>query len=150
MALVGIYKIRESAVLFKCLENNMKNELTSYGQYNLTDALECMIKSGTRIESFKVQNWFDAGEKKIPCLSPTAKLLKKFGSSISEDHQFDNTIIVQPVSIAAGCTIRNSIIGPNVAIGEKTNINYSILRDSIIGSFANLNDIVSDQFFDRE
>jgi glucose-1-phosphate thymidylyltransferase len=46
------------------------------------------------------------------------------------------------VNIASGCTIKNSIIGPNVAIGEKTNINYSILKDSIIGSFANLFDIV--------
>ncbi|MDP4130800.1 MAG: glucose-1-phosphate thymidylyltransferase, partial [Bacteroidota bacterium] len=71
-----------------------------------------------------------------------AKLLKKFGSNIAPDHQMENTIIIHPVNIASGCDIKNSIIGPNVAIGEKTNINYSILKDSIIGSFANLYDIV--------
>jgi glucose-1-phosphate thymidylyltransferase len=46
------------------------------------------------------------------------------------------------VSIAAGCDIKNSIIGPNVAIGEKVSINYSIVKDSIIGAFSDLNDIV--------
>jgi glucose-1-phosphate thymidylyltransferase len=141
MALVGIYRIKETASLFSCLENNMRDEITSYGEYNLTDAIECMIKSGVKFQPFKVQNWFDCGKKET-LLESNAKLLKKFGSNIAPEHQFENTIIIQPVSIAAGCDIKNSIVGPNVAIGEKTVINYSILKNSIIGSFANLSDIV--------
>ncbi len=141
MALVGIYKIKETGFLFNCLENNMRDQVTSYGEYNLTDAIECMIKSGAKFHSFKVQNWFDCGRKET-LLESNAKLLKKFGSNIAPEHQFENTIIIQPVSIAAGCDIKNSIVGPNVAIGEKTTVNYSIIKNSIIGSFANLNDIV--------
>src|SRR6195952_767569 len=38
MALVGIYRIKESTFLFNCLENNIKNQLKSRGEYNLTDA----------------------------------------------------------------------------------------------------------------
>jgi glucose-1-phosphate thymidylyltransferase len=141
MALVGIYKIKETQSLFICLENNMKNNLMSHGEYNLTDAIECMIHKGAKIHPFKVQNWFDCG-KKESLLQTNATLLKKLGHTISEDHLFANTIIIQPVSIAAGCDIKNSIIGPNVAIGERVTINYSIVKDSIIGAFANLNDIV--------
>jgi glucose-1-phosphate thymidylyltransferase len=141
MALVGIYRIKETGSLFNCLENNMRNQLTSYGEYNLTDAIECMIKSGVKFQSFKVQNWFDCGKKET-LLESNAKLLKKFGGNISPEHQFENTIIIQPVSIATGCDIKNSIVGPNVAIGEKTIVNYSIIKNSIIGSFANLYDIV--------
>jgi glucose-1-phosphate thymidylyltransferase len=141
MALVGIYKIRETESLFICLENNIRNQLTSYGEYNLTDAIECMIRNGVKFGSFKVQNWFDCGKKET-LLESNAKLLKKFGSNIAPDHHLENTIIIHPVNIASGCTIKNSIIGPNVAIGEKTLVNYSILKDSIIGSFANLYDIV--------
>jgi glucose-1-phosphate thymidylyltransferase len=141
LALVGIYLIRETSGLFNCVENNIKNHLTSYGEYNLTDAIECMIKNGAKFQSFKVQNWFDCGKKET-LLDSNSKLLKKFGSNISPDHQFENTIIIQPVSIAPGCDIKNSIIGPNVAIGEKTIVNYSIVKNSIIGSFANLYDIV--------
>jgi glucose-1-phosphate thymidylyltransferase len=141
MALVGIYRIKETGSLFSCLENNMRDEITSYGEYNLTDAIECMIKSGVKFQPFKVQNWFDCGKKET-LLESNAKLLKKFGSNIAPEHQFENTIIIQPVSIAAGCDIKNSIVGPNVAIGEKTVVNYSIIKNSIIGSFANLSDIV--------
>ena len=55
---------------------------------------------------------------------------------------FPDTIIIPPVKIATNCKISNSIIGPNVALGEKTSVNYSIIKDSIIGSFADLYDIV--------
>jgi len=141
MALVGIYKIRETQMLFSCLENNLREGVKSYDEYSLTDALECMIKEGAAFTSYKIKNWFDCG-KKESLLESNATLLKKFGGEIAEDHQFENTIIIPPVSIAAGCEIQNSIIGPNVAIGEQTFINYSIVKDSIIGSFSKLYDVV--------
>lgn len=144
MALVGIYRIKESKVLFECLENNIANNIMSFGEYNLTDALECMIRRGARFKPYRVQNWFDCG-KKESLLITNATLLKKFGHNISDDHQFENTIIIPPVSIAAGCDISNSIIGPNAAIGEKVTINYSIIKDSIIGAYSNLLDIVLTQ-----
>ncbi|MBI3139346.1 MAG: NTP transferase domain-containing protein [Sphingobacteriales bacterium] len=142
MAMVGIYKIRESNQLFDCLENNISQGLRSYGEYNLTDALDCMIKAGVRFRSFKVENWFDCGRKET-LLESNALLLKKFATE-ADASQYENTVIVPPVSIGTGCTIKNSIIGPNVAIGEYTTVDYSIVKDSIIGSYSNLFDIVLD------
>lgn len=144
MALVGIYRIRETHFLFDCLDNNIKNNVTSYGEFNLTDALECMISSGAIIRAYKVQNWFDCGKKET-LLASNATLLKKMGQSIAADKPFENTIIIPPVSIAAGCDISNSIIGPNVAIGECVTITDSIIKDSIIGAFSDLKDIVLTQ-----
>jgi glucose-1-phosphate thymidylyltransferase len=77
-------------------------------------------------------------------LESNATLLKKYAVQGNVSNGFDNTVIIQPVSIGAGCSIRNSIIGPNVAIGENTTIDYSIVKNSIIGSFSNLFDIVLD------
>lgn len=143
MALVGVYKIKESEHLFQCLENNIKQGLRSHGEYSLTDALECMISMGAQFKSFKVQNWFDCGKKET-LLESNATLLKKFTSNGNTEYNFENTVIVKPVSIGEGCTIKNSIIGPNVAIGENTIIDSSIIKNSIIGSFSNLFDIVLD------
>jgi glucose-1-phosphate thymidylyltransferase len=140
MAMVGIYKIRESGQLFDCLENNIRHGLRSHGEYNLTDALDCMIRAGVKFRSFKVENWFDCGRKET-LLESNALLLKKFATD-TDAGQFENTVIVPPVSIGAGCVIKNSIIGPNVAIGENTTIDYSIVKGSIIGSYSNLFDIV--------
>jgi glucose-1-phosphate thymidylyltransferase len=143
MALVGVYKIKESEQLFQCLENNIRQGLRSHGEYSITDALDCMINLGAKLKSFKVDSWFDCGKKET-LLESNAILLKKFGSNTGKDHSFENTVIVQPVSIGAGCTIKNSIIGPNVAIGENTIIDSSIIKNSIIGSYSNMFDIVLD------
>ncbi len=141
MALVGLYMIKESEQMFQCLENNIRQGLRSHGEYSLTDALDCMINLGAKFKSFKVENWFDCGKKET-MLESNSILLKKFGSSPNEERNFENTVIVQPVSIGAGCNVRNSIIGPNVSIGENTTVDSSIIKNSIIGSFSNLFDIV--------
>ncbi|WP_204307088.1 hypothetical protein, partial [Klebsiella aerogenes] len=72
-------------------------------------------------------NWFDCGKKET-LLESNATLLKKFGGNINENHNFKDTIIIPPVSIAPGCEISNAIIGPHVAIGANTSIKHSIVR----------------------
>ncbi len=143
MALVGLYKIRETDFLFECLHHIFMQGIQTKGEYNLTDALDCMIKRGAKFKSFKVKSWFDCG-KKESLLESNATLLKKFGGNISNEHNFKNTIIIPPVSIADGCDISNAIIGPHVAIGAHTTIRHSIVRDSIIGSYTILDEVVID------
>ena len=140
-ALVGIYKITDSKFLFDCLENIGSSKEGSQPDFGLTKALDCMVSQGIRFKTFKVSNWFDCGKKET-MLESNATLLKKWGGVISEDHSFENTIIIPPVSIGAGCEIRNSIIGPHVSIGEKALIQYSIVKESMVGSFAKLYDVV--------
>lgn len=143
MALVGLYKIKETHFLFECLHHLFTQDIKTYGEYNLTDALDCMIKRGAKFQSFKVKNWFDCGKKET-LLESNATLLKKFGGNIVDGHDFKDTIIIPPVSIAPGCDISNSIIGPHVAIGANTTIKHSIVRDSIIGSYTSLYEVVLD------
>jgi glucose-1-phosphate thymidylyltransferase len=141
MALVGLYKIKETAFLFSCLQKIIDSDIKTNDEFNLTDALECMIQSGARFQPYKVQNWFDCG-KKDTLLESNATLLKKFGGRVFNRENFENTIILEPVYIAEGCDIKNSVIGPNVSIGENTTINNGIIRDSIIGSYSKLVEIV--------
>jgi glucose-1-phosphate thymidylyltransferase len=141
MALVGVYKIKETGFLFSCIEKTIAADIKSYDEFNLTDALECMIQNGVKFQPFKVQNWFDCGKKET-LLESNATLLKKFGGNIAHEHHFENTIIIPPVSIGEGCDIRNSVIGPNVAIGDYSKLSHAIVKDSIIGSYSNLFEIV--------
>lgn len=141
MALVGVYKIKETAVMFSCLQKLIVTNDNGYEEFSLTDALECMMQNGAKFKSFKVNNWFDCGKKET-LLESNATLLKKFGGNVFDGQSFENTIIIPPVSIAAGCEIKNSVIGPNVAIGEHTKINHAIIKNSIIGAYSNLFEIV--------
>ena len=143
MALVGVYKIKETNLLFECLDANINQGIKTHGEFSLTDAIDCMIKNGAQFKAFKVESWFDCGKRET-LLESNATLLKKFGGSIMSSQAYENTVIIQPVRIGKGCDIRNSIIGPNVTIGESTTIESSIIKNSIIGSFSNLFDIVLD------
>ncbi len=143
MAIVGLYKIRNVPLLLRSVEYLMSQNVRTFGEIQLTDALQFMIEQGERFKAVPVRNWFDCGRKEV-LLETNAMLLSQRG--YADDALtlpvFDNTIIIYPVSIGNGCQITNSIIGPNVTIGNGVSIKDSIIKDSIIGSQASLEDVV--------
>ncbi len=139
MALVGIYKIKETEQLFRII-NEAIQQNAPQEEYTLTQAIDTLAKSGVSIDTFSVNNWFDCG-KKESLLATNAILLAEAEYASEEIPFFDNTIILHPVSIAKGCLIENSIIGPNVSIGEHAIIRGSMIRDSIIGSYSEIKQI---------
>ncbi len=143
MAIVGLYKVREVPELLKAVEFLMENDTRTVGEYQLTDALQHMVEQSIRFQTVPVSNWFDCGRKEV-LLETNAMLLSQRGYAASESAlpDLDNTIIIHPVFIGENCRISNSIIGPNVTIGNDVQINYSIVKDSIIGNFAALKDVV--------
>ncbi len=143
MAMVGLYFIKETEALFAALDAHLANRQEEEGEYHLTNALQHMIEAGIDFKAFRVNNWFDCG-KKESLLATNAILLKQMtpeeGAALAKN--YENTVIIPPVNIAEGCKISNSIIGPNATIGEHTTINASIIKDSIIGSYAELQEVV--------
>jgi glucose-1-phosphate thymidylyltransferase len=137
LALIGIYKIGNTALFINSLNYVIENEIKSHDEYHLTDVLMEMYKSGERISTFSVESWFDCGKKDI-LLETNAILLKLGNYRAAKSETYDNTIIVDPVYIGENVKISNSIIGPNVSIGDNTNVKYSIIKNSIIGSYTHL------------
>jgi glucose-1-phosphate thymidylyltransferase len=144
MALVGIYKVQNTGLMYECLSQLVRDDIRTNGDYNLTDALQCMVAKGASFKALRVKSWFDCGKKET-LLESNATLLKKGGGNTNPlNHTYENTIVIPPVSIAPGCIIRNSIIGPHVAVGSNTSIQFSNVRDSIIGSYTSLYEVVLD------
>ncbi len=136
LALVGIYFIKESGKLFEMLDHMIRNNQKTRDEYNLTEAIMKMIEKGSKVAAFQIGNWYDCGGK-ANLLETNAILLKRTTVDPNRKH-FHNTIIIEPVSIASDCDISDSIIGPNVSIGERTIIKSSIIKESIIGSYSQL------------
>jgi len=143
LALVGIYLIRESSRLMEILDNMISSKQKIRDEYNLTEAIMKMIEKGSKVATFQVGNWYDCGSK-TNLLETNAVLLKR-SNDAKKKYDFKNTIIIDPVSIAGDCDISDSIIGPNVSIGERTIIRSSIINNSIIGSFSQLETAVLHQ-----
>lgn len=140
MALVGIYLIRNCAKLFNVLDEMIGQEDRSHGEFQLTDALMGLIDNGEEIRGFRVNGWYDLGKMDV-LLDTNAILLRKIGDLAKAEWERDNVIVVEPVSVSEGAKISNAIIGPNVTIGEHTHIDGSIVRNSIIGSYASLKNV---------
>ena len=146
MAMVGIYYIRESARLYEVLGAQLSTGEFDKDEYHLTGALQEMIVTGTPFGAWRMANWYDCGRKES-LLATNAILLKQAAdeallASPTDSEMHDGSVIIHPVSIAAGCKIRHSIVGPNVTVGERTTIVSSIIKDSIIGSYAELNEVL--------
>jgi glucose-1-phosphate thymidylyltransferase len=141
-ALVGLYRIEHPSWLASALETIVAEDRRTQNELYLTDALMVMIEQGEQMTTWTVEGWFDCGRKDT-LLEANARLLNR--PEVQQDqseYDFPNTVIIPPVSIARDCAISNSIIGPNVAIGERTIIQDSILRNSIIGSYSELRSAV--------
>jgi glucose-1-phosphate thymidylyltransferase len=137
LALVGLYKINNPKGLAEALEYIIAQDVRTQNEYHLTDALMYMIQNGEPMLTYDVDNWFDCGRKET-LLHANATLLNRPEFKHTDYPEFPNTIIIPPVSIGKDAQISNSIIGPNVAIGERAILNYTIVRDSIIGGYSEL------------
>ena len=140
-AIVGIYKVKEVQLLFKCLDQIIATGIKTAGEYQLTDAIQLMIEQGVVFKTCRVDNWFDCGRTDV-LLETNKLLLKRNGNDISQVEKEDNLVIVPPVHIGEACEISNSIIGPYVTIGSQTRISNSIINNSIIGDHSLLQDVV--------
>ncbi|MSP57864.1 MAG: nucleotidyl transferase [Flavobacteriales bacterium] len=140
LALVGLYYIQQTTELFECLDYNIKNDIRTQNEYHLTDALQRMIDQGVVFKSFPVDVWFDCGKKDI-ILQTNKNLLKRVDQELFRQFEKGN-IIVSPVYIAPSAKIENSIIGPDVSIGEDAIIKRSVLKNSIIGQNAEINNVI--------
>ncbi|MBC8111694.1 MAG: NTP transferase domain-containing protein [Verrucomicrobia bacterium] len=143
-ALVGIYKVLHSQQLLEELNHLITNGLKTQNEFQLTDALMQLISKGEKMTTLQVNNWYDCG-KKESLLEANAILLNRLGYNNTRYPEFDNNIIIPPVSIGKNCHLQHSIIGPNVAIGDDTKIENSIVENSIIGSFSELQQVVLKQ-----
>ncbi len=137
LALVGVYKICETRQLKAALCYNIEHNIITRGEYQLTDALMHMIDNGVKMYAQNVEGWFDCGKKDI-LLETNAILLKREGYEPASSAQYNSTIIIDPVYIGKGSKISNSIIGPNVSIGDDVIVDYSIIKNSIIGPHSHL------------
>ena len=144
LASVGVYKIKEVKQLLDVIDQTMEAQIKAKGEFPLTDAIQGMIEKGTKFTTQPVDNWFDCGKRDI-LLRTNAMLLDRGGYADSNLPGFDNTIIIHPVSIGKNCEIKNSIIGPHVTIGSNTSVNYSIIKESIIGSFSKIEEVTLNQ-----
>ena len=131
LAIVGIYFIRDCALLQKAIRYIIDKNVTVKGEYQITDALQQLIEWDEPLETFPVEGWYDCGRPET--ILKTNRFLFDRREIQSSGYTTEETILIPPVAIGKDTVIRRSIIGPYVSIGSSTEIHDSIIRNSIIG-----------------
>ncbi|SES96117.1 glucose-1-phosphate thymidylyltransferase [Methanococcoides vulcani] len=139
LGIAGVYFIKDTQMLFEVLEQMIKNDTRSRGEYQLTDALQKMIQLGSRLKTFEVSSWYDCGHAES--LLETNQVLLNEKENISCDYESVDSVIIHPVAIGKNVKITNSVIGPHASIAEGTFVESSIISDSVIGSRTNISNV---------
>ncbi len=139
LALVGLYYVPRSELLFATLEEQIRAGRTNRGEYQLTDALSALLAGGMSMRVHAVEGWFDCGKTET-LLSTNRYLLELLPSSPA----IPGVVVIHPVSIDPTADIRHSIVGPYVSVAGGARVTGAVLRNSIINEHAEVADMLLD------
>ncbi|HRG11524.1 MAG TPA: sugar phosphate nucleotidyltransferase, partial [Cyclobacteriaceae bacterium] len=133
LAIIGIYFFKHGEKLRTEMQYLLDNDIKEKGEYQFTTALENLKKKGATFVPGQVQEWLDCGNKDNMVQTNQRYLeIIKEQKLVSEKATLKNSIVIQPVFIADGVIIENSVIGPHVSVGQDTKISDSRISNSIV------------------
>ncbi len=138
-AVVGLYAIRNSALLFDSLETNAQSGTRTRGEIQLTDALQRMLEGGEELRPFPVKGWYDCG--KIEALLDANRALLDVATPPASR---EGVVVTLPVAIHESAVVRQSELGPHASIGPGATVLRSTIRSSIVNEGATVEDAVLD------
>jgi glucose-1-phosphate thymidylyltransferase len=144
LAVVGFYYFKESANLIAAIEEQMAQGQKLKGEYFLADAVNIMLKRGTKMITHRVDVWLDAGTTGA-VLETNRYLLSNGHDNSSEVNRRTDVTVIPPVFVHPSADVRTSVIGPYTSIGANCFVNKSVIIDSILENEARANDIVLDR-----
>ncbi|MHA2185827.1 MAG: sugar phosphate nucleotidyltransferase [Promethearchaeota archaeon] len=153
LAVSGAYLFGMSIVprLFELLEKQSKIPLENGKEHQLTPVIQQLIEEGFKLKVSEMKREILDFGRPHSVLAGNRLLLSEikitdpsYESSVQSGNIIDSKI-VPPVFIGVNTKISDSVIGPNVSIGDNVSLNKCILSDSVIGDGANLTKIISSE-----
>jgi len=135
LALIGVYFIKSSKRLFDAIHYIIDNNITTKGEYQITDALNRCVELGEEMTVHKVDNWFDCGTYET-LLETNKFLLSK--TCRTESRLLGDSVIIEPVIIGKNVTIKHSVVGPFCSIADDCVLENTIVSNSILYEKATL------------
>ena len=137
LALIGLYYFKDSSKLYEACAEIIEKDITTKGEYQITDALSRMIDGGTEFRPYSIEGWYDCG--KVETLLETNRILL---DDMDPHDGREGSIVIHPCYIDEDSTIENSIIGPHVTVAKGSEIRHSIIENSILNEGSSIEHVV--------
>ncbi|MEM6646737.1 MAG: sugar phosphate nucleotidyltransferase [Bacteroidota bacterium] len=142
-ALIGIYYVQDLGVLRDKLAYIINEDIRGKGgEYQLTDAMDLMLKDGMVFKTAQASEWMDCGT--IPALLDTTQAILAKESDSLRHGTVENSVIHEPVYIGPGAVVKNAVVGPNVSMEAGASIENAVVQGSILFADAQVKNAVLD------
>jgi glucose-1-phosphate thymidylyltransferase len=145
LAMIGIYYFKDGNRLKQELNYLIDNQVMKGGEYQLPDAMRRLTEAGFKLKPGTVSEWLDCGNKEVT-VHTNQRVLEydwaKNRNLVHDDVKVLNATIVPPCFIGKGVVIENSVVGPHVSIGAGSKVTNSVVRNSIIQNNSSILDSI--------
>jgi len=150
-AVSGAYLFGKGSVsrMFELLEKQNKIKINNGNEHQLTPIIESLITEGFPFKGNVMQSEvLDFGRPESLLdgnryLLSEAKLKDPLFEYLFQQGNIIDSKLIPPVCIGENVKIKNSVIGPNVSIGDDLTLERCILSESVIGDGVFLRKIIS-------
>lgn len=143
-ALIGIYYVRDLAALDRAIRHLLDENITGVGgEYQLTDAMDVLLKEGKVFRTASVTEWLDCGT--MEALHETTRFILEKEHPRLADHaaaDIRNAVLLPPVFIGEGVTVRDAVVGPYVSLEKGATVERSVISDSVVFARGTVSDAV--------
>jgi len=142
LAVIGIYYFKDVAVLKNELQLVIDNNIIHGGEYQINDGIKQMMEKGMKFVPGKVDEWMDCGNKDVT-VDTNSRMLKFLHDDaeetmIAETVRIQNSTIIPPCYIGENVVLINSIVGPNVSLGNATHLTNTKIQNSLVQTHAHI------------
>ncbi len=144
LAIIGVYYFKDGENLKKELQYLIDNDIKIKGEYQITDAMDNMLKKGIKFYTDQVKEWLDCGNKSNTLYTNQRilELKKEKEILIDPSAQIEQCTLIAPCYIGKNVKLSHAVIGPHVSIESSCNISHSVISNSIIQQDSKLNNMV--------
>ncbi len=160
LAIIGIYYFKSGEYLKNELQYLIDHNIVVKGEYQLTDALQNMMKKGTLFFTDSVDEWLDCGNKDATVYTHQRVLLHQNEIPVPTSVTITSSDITQPCFIGENVKLKNAKIGPfvsiddnsciedadisNTMVGKGCHIKYAKIKNSMLGNFVEYSGVSND------
>lgn len=136
LAIIGVYYFRDGENLKKELQRLIDEDIKLKGEYQITDAMDHMLKNGVKFYTDQVSEWLDCGNKDATVYTNQRILALKHGKEplVASTAKIENSTIIEPCFLGENVVVRNSVVGPHVSLEANVVIEDSRIKNTIIQS----------------
>jgi len=136
LAIIGVYYFKDGENLKKELQRLIDEDIKLKGEYQITDAMDHMLKNGMKFYTDLVEEWLDCGNKDATVYTNQRILELKQGKEelVHSSVVSNNSVIIPPCYIGEGVVLTNSVVGPHVSLENGVQVTDSRISNSIIQS----------------